>query len=163
DDVRSAPEAAVDQDGHATTGGFEDVGEGVDGGPTAVLGAATVIGDDHPVDADLGRELRVLGGEDALEHNFAGNGIAQPLDVVPGEIGGRGTRGALEVDAFEVRLATEIGIDAVAAGALARIGPAQARVGLPLLWSKGVYRQDDHLTSGSLRALGQPVPNGPLA
>src|SRR5262245_13372050 len=161
DDVRSAPETAVDQDGHATGDGFDDVGQGIDGGPTPVLGAAAVIGDDDTIDANLGCELGVLRSEDALEHDLRGNAVAQPLDVVPGEIGSSGAGGALKVDAFEVRLATEIGIDAVAAPALARIGPAQAHEGLPLLWPKVVDREDDHRTSGSLRALDQLDPQSP--
>src|SRR5215813_14668745 len=63
--------------------------------------AAAVVGDDDTIKANLGCELGVLRSEDALEHNFRARAVAQPLDVVPGEVGSSCTGGAPEVNAFE--------------------------------------------------------------
>src|SRR5206468_5791434 len=50
------------------------------------LPISAVVGDDEAVDSVLDGELRVLGGEDALDDDLHLGRAAQPLDEVPAHV-----------------------------------------------------------------------------
>ena len=63
----------------------DDLGEHVDAGRDAIELARAVVADDDAVDAVLDREPRVLGGEDALEHDRQRRPAPDRGEVGPGQ------------------------------------------------------------------------------
>jgi len=74
--------------------GVNDFRQHLDGGADAVFHPPAMIGDDDPVDADVRGELCVLMGENALEHKLDLDGVAKPLDRIPGQVGDGGAADA---------------------------------------------------------------------
>src|SRR5207249_10013250 len=84
-DVRPAPDAAIDQDLDPTRDLVEHLGQGVEAGLRPVELAPAMVRDDDGGDTVLDRKMRVLGGHDALEDERKRADRAQPLERVPGE------------------------------------------------------------------------------
>src|SRR5262249_49907254 len=100
----------------------------VDGSPAAVLAATAVIGDDEAVDAVLDCELRILGGQYALEHDLHVRRVAQAAHEVPGQIRRYHALEARQIDALVVGPGARSPDDArlVAVSAYAPVDAAQA-------------------------------------
>src|SRR5437879_6208139 len=102
DDVGAAPEPAVDQHRDAAAHGFDDLGQGVDGGAAAVLAARAVVGDDQAVEAVFHAQRRVLVRQDALDEDLHARDVAHPLEEIPGHVRRFHAGHAREVDAVVV-------------------------------------------------------------
>src|SRR2546425_2146339 len=132
DDVGAAAKAAVDEHRDAPAHGLEHLRKRVDGGAAAVFAAPAVVGNDDPVEAVVGGELRILVGEQALDEDPHPGGIAQPLEEVPGHGGRR--RDARDIGALVHDSAPEVRLRrtaVMAAPPFARV--AQLETGLRVL------------------------------
>ena len=103
---------------------LEDLGQRVDGGAAAVVGAAAMVRHDDAVEADLDREPGVLRRHQAFHQQAGLHRVAQALDERPGEGGVAGAGDAGDVDPVEAGLALHEGLQAerMAGRAVARIG-----------------------------------------
>src|SRR5882762_204750 len=125
DDVRTAHEAAVHEDGGAAADRLDDFGQRRDRTAAVVELAAAVVRDVDALDPMLDREGRVLGRGDALQDERDRVRVLEALDVVPVEPG-------LELEAGRTRAP---GLDeapckiALAAAVARRVhGEAEGRV-----------------------------------
>ncbi len=85
EDVGAGADAAVEQHGELVAHRLAHARQRVERADRAVDLATAVVGDDQPVDAGVEREPRVLGVEDALEHDRQLGLLAQPCKVGPGD------------------------------------------------------------------------------
>src|SRR2546430_16112704 len=99
DDVGAAPEPAVDQHRDAAAHGFDDLGQGVDGGAAAVLAARAVAGGGYAVEAVFHAQRRVLVRQDALDEDLHARDVARPLVGIPAYVRPFPAGYACEVDA----------------------------------------------------------------
>src|SRR5262245_24735301 len=65
-DVSAAAKAAVDQNWRASLHRLNDFGQRIDGGPTGILAASTMIRNDDGIDAGIGSEHGVLVSQNTL-------------------------------------------------------------------------------------------------
>ena len=86
-DVGAAPDAAVEVDLGAACDRVDHLRQRVERGGSAVELAAAVVRDDDRRRAVLDRELGVLGGDDALQHDGQLRLARDPLEVAPRDRG----------------------------------------------------------------------------
>ena len=155
DDVGAAAEAGVDQHRHVA-GDRDDLRQRLDGGRPAVLGAPAMVRHDDGVDAVLAGQLRVLPGDDALDHHLHLGDVADPLDVVPAHGGRQHVCHPGEIETLESRPSLEVGGDArtiVALVALPGVEACHAGLGLGEPCGTAI---DRHRHSDTARPLGAP-------
>src|SRR3974390_1489274 len=86
DHVSAPPESAVRDDRHASVHCGDDFRQGIDCRATAVLAAATVIGNEDAIHSILDSKLGIFGRENALENDLHLRDVAHPFDRFPGQV-----------------------------------------------------------------------------
>src|SRR5258708_16460043 len=131
EEVEAGGKAVVARARQGAANRLKDFRQHVDGRADTVFHTPAVVRDHDGIDTRIGGELGVLEGKNALEHELDLDRIAQALDQVPGQVGDNRAADAAEIDSAKIRLAREVGVEAVAASALARVGTPKPDEGLP--------------------------------
>src|SRR5215469_8263898 len=124
DGICAATEAAVDQHSHPAADRFDNLRQDLDCRSTAIDDTPAVVRNNNSVDTVVGGELCVFPRQDAFEHDFHFDCVAQALDPVPGHGCDVQAGGVAEVNAPVVGSSRDIvlSITAMAAIAFPRIG-----------------------------------------
>src|SRR5207302_29428 len=163
DEVGAAPESAVDQYRDAAAHGFDDLGQGVDGGAAAVLAARAVVGDDQAVEAVFHAQRRVLVRQDALDEDLHARDLAHPLEEIPGHVRRFHAGHARQVDAVVVGPAPRPRHDSglVAVLAIPGVLAAQPEQSFLVAARHAVHGHDQHRAARGLGALDQRAGDVP--